>query len=86
MQDFGIFVGILHLCLMYKILDISLEKYSNDTNNNFYFFQASLACIAFSDSFYGGILENIFMCTIFSVIIFHKERLEPATKKLNLIF
>lgn len=78
MQDFGIIVGILHLLLMYKMLNFYLEKYYKDPNNNFYFLQATLVCLAFGDSFYGGILENIFMCAIFSVIIFHKDSKEIA--------
>ena len=48
---------------------IVLNRFYNNQNNHFYFVQSVFACVAFSDTFYGGLMENILLSTIFSVFV-----------------
>ena len=67
MQDNGILVGVLHLLIYIKIFTIVLNRFYKNQNNHLYFTQGIFACVAFSDTFYGGLMENILLATIFSV-------------------
>ena len=83
MQDYGIFVGILHLLIFNKLLIIILNRFYKNPNNHFYLMQSVFICVGFSDNFYGGLMANIIVCTVFCITNYQSFDNSKKNQKLT---